>query len=107
MLFIAVPTNIENFNFFSYICLCTFLVKQLYSYMHSRKYVQLLTAAHAAFFAQAAEDNSMAMIRWPCYTEIMSYEQSCLLQCFIIYHLSYCMKILQEKLLGYSYSRGQ
>ena len=38
--FIAVPTNTE-ISIFSCTCLCTFLADQLYSYMHSRKHVQI------------------------------------------------------------------
>ena len=35
--------------------------------------------------------------------KITSCVQSCLLKCFIVYPLSYCLKIPEKKLLGYSY----
>ena len=60
---------------------CTFTVENKYS---SNSY---------CFFVQAAKDNSMAMTWWLCYIEIMCYEDSCLLKCFIV---SYCLKFCRK-----------
>ena len=43
-------------------------------------------------------------LHWNCVVaKVTSYVQKCLFKCFIVYLLSYCLKIFGEKLLDYSY----
>ena len=54
--------------------------------------VETCTIITCCFFAQLAEDNSMAMrLVAVLYIVITSYEQNHLLKCFIVYQLSYCL----------------